>query len=334
MRKMKKRPTLLLPKEYLKQATSYVRKAKKAISLVALVVANDAETDEFLRALGSAAERGVKVEVAADTLTFGELSGHLKPLKYHTMEAKETRKMIGILRKQGVRFTWVGNFSSLAFTGRNHMKCLVVDDTIFSFGGVNIDDESLQNIDYMFRLKDERLALELREDIGRIVAADRHNFAYRSHEFRYDTRTKILVDGGFMGDSIIYRRACQIAEHAKEITVVTQYCPTNKFSRLLKKTSSKLYFNLPQNTSSAVNRVFIRFNMFTSGHASLYKGSTYIHAKFIIALLEDGSKIALTGSHNFTYAGVLAGTREIALETTDPKIISQLENFLDTNVKN
>ena len=52
----------------------------------------------------------------------------------------------------------------------------------------------------------------------------------------------------------------------------------------------------------------------------------------MIFTLEDGSKVAITGSHNFAYTGVLLGTREIALETSDPKIIGQLEKFIDKEV--
>ena len=42
----------------------------------------------------------------------------------------------------------------------------------------------------------------------------------------------------------------------------------------------------------------------------------------------NGSKIALSGSHNFVNGGVLLGTREIALETSNPRIINQLEEFI------
>ena len=50
--------------------------------------------------------------------------------------------------------------------------------------------------------------------------------------------------------------------------------------------------------------------------------------------MEDGSKVAITGSHNFAYTGVLLGTREIALETKDPSIIKQLESFIKKEVAN
>ena len=64
-----------------------------------------------------------------------------------------------------------------------------------------------------------------------------------------------------------------------------------------------------------------------TGYDTLYKKSVYNHAKFIIFTMADGKKTALTGSHNFVWGGVVLGTREINLETTDKHIISQLETF-------
>ena len=43
--------------------------------------------------------------------------------------------------------------------------------------------------------------------------------------------------------------------------------------------------------------------------------------------MSGGSKIALSGSHNFMRGSGIMGTREIALETSDPAIIKQLEAF-------
>ena len=49
--------------------------------------------------------------------------------------------------------------------------------------------------------------------------------------------------------------------------------------------------------------------------------------------MPDGHKTAITGSHNFMMASGLVGTREIALETSDPEIISQLEQFRRDHVE-
>ena len=63
-----------------------------------------------------------------------------------------------------------------------------------------------------------------------------------------------------------------------------------------------------------------------------YERDRYLHAKCIIFSFKDGSKTAITGSHNFVNGGVLLGTREVALETKEPSIIAQLEDFIATPV--
>jgi len=326
-------PKLLLPDEYVKIATQRITNAKHHISSVSMIVADDNRTDELIDALIAAAERGIRVEVAADTFTFGEFGGHLKPFKYYSEQSRRVSKMAKELTTAGAKFTWVGRFSAAPFSGRNHMKCLVVDDVVYSFGGVNMDSASFINTDYMFEVKDEQLALELRDDIARIVEADGKNFAYRSHEFSFGAQSKILIDGGLQTDSIIYRRACQLAKEADEILFVSQYCPANKLSRLMKRKKTRLYFNSPKRANNKFNAALIGINMFFSGNKSLYTRKPYLHAKFVIFTMPDGKKIALTGSHNFTYVGVLFGTREIALQTEDKKIIKQLESFFEKHVK-
>lgn len=320
-------PKLLLPYDYVRAATRAINRANEHVALVSLIVANDRQTDQLIEALVHAARRGLRVEVAADTFAFGEFGGHFTPTKYYKEESRAMKAMVSRLKENGVKFTWVGRFSASPVSGRNHMKCLVADDVVFSFGGVNMYEESLEFNDYMFEVRDRQLALELRDDIARIIDADRKHFAYRSHEFSYGKDSKVLIDGGLQGDSIIYRRACQIIKEADSVIFASQYCPTSKISRLLKKTKSKLYFNSPQKTNTRINSALIAFNMLVSGNTSRYRRRRYLHAKFIIATMKDGSKVALTGSHNFTYIGVLFGTREIALETRDMKIIKQLEKF-------
>ena len=68
--------------------------------------------------------------------------------------------------------------------------------------------------------------------------------------------------------------------------------------------------------------------MLITGNKTLYKKSRYLHAKFMLFYMPDGRKIALTGSHNLSNAGVMLGTREIALQTESPEVVRQLEAFV------
>ncbi|HEY1085496.1 MAG TPA: phospholipase D-like domain-containing protein [Candidatus Saccharimonadales bacterium] len=325
-------PKLLLPLEFVETATKHILNASSHVSLVSMVMANDPTTDEIIDALAAAAERGVPVEVAADTFTFGELAGHAKPLKYYSKQSKETKQMVKRLKKSGVKFTWLGKTTAFPFTGRTHSKCLVVDDTVYSFGGVNLYEENLSFTDYMFMIKDSQLALELKDEISRLVVADGSNFAYRSHELTFNEHSKVLIDGGFQGDSIIYRRAYQHARESSEILYVSQYCPAGKLARAMNNTKSRVYFNKPSN-ADIWNRIIISVGILFSRFHTKYRKKNYLHAKFIIFTKKDGTKVAITGSHNFMPGTVIVGTKEIALETSDKKVISELENFFEKYVK-
>lgn len=323
---MSSNPKLLLPVDYVSDAAKHIRTAKKRVSFLSMIVTDDASTDELIDALSSTAERGVSVEAAADVFTYGELGGFFLPVQYRTKQSRATNRMSKRLTKSGANFTWLGRSHATIFSGRTHIKWCVVDDTVYSFGGVNLYKEGIENIDYMFKIEDGALATKLIDEYHRLARADAGSYAYRSHSFKHGDDT-ILIDGGFFGDSIIYRRVCKLASEASHITYVSQYCPTGRLSRLLKSTPSATYFNLPDH-ATPLNKLFLRLNIFISGQKTLYKKSPYIHAKFMIFDMKDGRSIAITGSHNFTNAGVMLGTREIALQTENPQTIAQLEDFL------
>ncbi|MGB3945860.1 MAG: phospholipase D-like domain-containing protein [Candidatus Saccharimonadales bacterium] len=324
-------PKLLITADYIEEAIKAISTAKQRVMFMSLMFTDDDVTDDFVDALEAAAERGVRVQIAADVFTYGELGGHFLPFKFFTEKSRATTSTVKELSKKGITFNWLGRFSVTPVSGRTHIKCLVVDDVAFSFGGVNLYGKDIVgNNDYMFMCKDKRLADDLAHEFNQITKADRGHYTYRSHKFSYGKHL-VLTDGGFQGDSIIYRRVCELAREAQDILLVSQYCPTGKLSRILKTKSSRLYFNPPE-LAGPLNRMVITFGMFFSGHKTLYKQQRYLHAKFMIFTMPDGKKVAITGSHNFVYGGVLAGTREIALETDDPKIVRQLERFFESYV--
>lgn len=322
---MSKKPELLLPVDYVKDATESIRQAKNRVSFLSMVLADDTATNGLITELSRAAKRGVNVEVAGDIFTYGEIGGTFLPIKYYSKPARATLRLSKKLRKSGVRFTWLGRTKSTIFNGRTHIKWCIVDDTVYSFGGVNLYDKGVSNVDYMFKVTDRKLADNLVAEYRRLQQADARDYAYKSRAIPHSLG-EVLIDGGIFGESIIYRRACKLAKEASSILLVSQYCPTGKLGRLVKKVDSKLYFNPPQNIHF-INKVVISVGMFFSGHRTLYKRPNYLHAKFIIFTMPNGKKVAITGSHNFVYGGVLLGTREIALQTENKAIIKQLEDF-------
>lgn len=323
---MSRVPELLLPSDYVSDAARHIRDAKTRVSLLSTIITDDDSTDELIDALSDAAKRGVDVDAAADMFTYAEIGGFFLPTQYRTKKSRDTNRMNKRLNKSGAHFTWLGRSHATIFSGRTHIKWCVVDDTVYTFGGVNLYKDGISNIDYMLRIEDGNLATKLIDEYHRLARADAGGYAYRSHSFEHGDDT-VLIDGGFFGDSIIYRRICKLTAEADHVTLVSQYCPTGKLSRLLGKTDSKLYFNTPDH-ATWLNALVIRAGMFFSRNKTLYTKKEYLHAKFILFEMRDGRKIALTGSHNFVNGGVLLGTREIALQTENPQVIAQLEGFL------
>lgn len=322
---------LVTPSEYISQATELANTAKKRIYVLSCVIADHPATHDFIVALENAAKRGVEVVVAADVFTFGAVIEDFIPGRYKTDDTRLAQRMARELKKAGVSFHWLGNRRATLYNGRTHTKWTVVDDTVFSFGGVNTYQKGLENVDYMLRSENAELAERLMEEQVRIQKLEKRTENYPSFSFPLDDTDSILVDGGMVGQSLIYKRACQLAKEAAHIRFVSQYCPTGSLAVQLRRTPSIAYFNRPSHTNGA-NKIPIAISAFISRIPNAYQRDTYLHAKLIIFTFPDGSKVALSGSHNYAYTGVLLGTREIALETKNPEIIAQLESFIDTEV--
>lgn len=321
---------LLTPDAYLLDATRRIQSARTRVNVLTMIVVEDEVTRPLIDALCAAAERGVAVTVAADMFTYTEIGGHFK---FNTRNSKAIRHITAMehrLKRSGVAFRWLGTMANSLISGRTHSKWLVVDDTVYSFGGVNLYGGGIQNTDYMFRVTDVGLAAHLVTEQQRITEADHYNQSYRAHSFG-DDMTTVLIDGGLLGDSIIYRHACRLTAKAEKVIYVSQYCPTGKLGRLLRKSNPTLYFN-HWNKTNSLNAATIRVGTWLSGHTTEYTREPYLHAKFMLFSLPSGEKVALSGSHNFSHGGVWLGTREVAIETRDPAIIKQLESFVREHV--
>jgi hypothetical protein len=144
--------TLLLPKEYIKDATKLIKKATTRVAFICMILTDDESTDDLIDALAAAARRGVAVHVAGDMFTYTEMSGQFIPSHYYSKRVRSTTRMAKELHAAGVDFHWLGRLNISTVSGRTHSKWCVVDDTVFSFGGVNLYEEALGNIDYMFKV--------------------------------------------------------------------------------------------------------------------------------------------------------------------------------------
>ncbi len=324
-------PVLLPAQDYIADATRAVEKAKRRVYMIALTIADGRETGELLDAVAAAAARGVDVRVAADVFTYADVAGTFLPRSYLTNKARRSMSLVRELVGAGAMFDWLGRERGLIWRGRTHTKFCVVDDAVYSFGGVNVDDAGVTNVDYMIKVVSRELADDIVAVYARIRFANLTKVGRRSRSLKYG-KDRVLVDGGLVGDSIIYRHACALAKKADRIVLVSQYCPTGRLGRLIKAVPHEFYFNPPENARAA-NRILIRASMLWSRTRTRYTRRQYLHAKAIIFYKESGKAVAITGSHNFVKGGVALGTREIALQTKNPAVIAQIERFIDERVR-
>ena len=325
---------LLLPTEYIADLTRSVNEAQYRVNMISLVIREDESTQSLIDALCEAAERGVSVNIGMDIFfTYKELGKHSSRRAYLRKQVQGMRTTKQRLEAAGAKVRWLGQFGATLFSRRTHVKWTVVDDIVYSYGGVNLYDLGIAANDYMFRTDDRRLAERMSAEHELVISTDKAGRSYPSHSFG-TAAGAVLVDGGRMFDSIIYRHACDLAEQADRIVYVSQYCPTGKLSRLLKQTDTAFYFNHWQNAEDALNALLIRVSSIVHGITTSYEREQYLHAKFILFYLQDGSVAAITGSHNFVASGGTLGTREVALETRDPAIVAQLEAFVTTHITN
>ncbi len=321
-----KTPKLLAGNEYIKDAIRVVNAAKERVCLMTMIISYDELTKDLIDAIANAKQRGVKVDIAVDIFTYLEIGGNLRFNTSHSQRTRSVELLKKTLKTANIKVNWLGRDTLLILSGRTHCKWLIADNTTYSFGGVNLYGKGVTNADFMLRYDDKDLSDYLMKEYHRIVKAEKTRSKSRSHHF--DTSFgRVLIDGGRVSDSIIYRRAKQLVQDAESVVYVSQYCPTGKLAQLLKNKPTKLYFN-PWQQSTSMNALFIRISSWRTKLKTDYSRQSYIHSKFIICTMPDGSKVAITGSHNFAGGGVWLGTREIALETDNQKIVEQLESFV------
>lgn len=320
--------TLIPAEQYINRLVDSINAAEKRVVMISLIFVEDETTRPIVEALIEAAERGVDVEICADFSTYSYKGGHGKPQTIFSPNVQELNRLAKKLRRHKIHFHWLTKNGWFMFSGRTHSKWAVADNCVLSFGGINIYEDAVSHADYMIQINDPALADYLCEEQNRIERTDQRGHAYRSHSFSHELG-EVLIDGGLPFDSVIYRSAATLVKNAASVIFVSQYCPTGKLARYIKKShNSHVYFNDSSDESiDILTRILIKTSQKVTHLDNDYQRSRYIHAKFIIATMPDGSQKAITGSHNFSYAGVAFGTKEIALLTSDKTIIKNLSAF-------
>lgn len=317
---------LLSGRAYSSAVVQAINSAHNRVYIAAFALQPCTETDAILEAVVNAQGRGVASTVIGDASSFHYEHGKLALTHCASPIVQSLWRMTRQFCTPAASLRWVTQQLPFLFAGRMHSKWIVADDMVFSFGGINLDPLLLTASDYMLAFRDPAIADVICRHHESLIRQDMLGAAVLSRSYTVAQGT-IHIDGGLPGDSVIYRRALDLVRRAIHVSLISQYCPSGRLAASLHRIPHDLYYNVPAQTDS-LTRLLIRSNERRHCLHNSYTGTAYIHGKCLVATLPDGHKVALTGSHNFVTHGVWLGTHEIALETTDKKIIASLERFI------
>lgn len=318
---------LITSREYLTELLTQIPKARRQISMVAMTVAIGDLTLPVYPLLLAACQRGVKVELVFDVYSRLYMADDYTGLRDFRQRRKLTEVWLRKLQEAGATIAFIGKIKVNPYKRRCHVKATVIDDTIFSFGGVNFTNGAFKNTDYMLTDKDQKTADSLVELVHQIGTEP----PYEDQSIQLSDTTTVLYDAGVPKKSIIYETACDLAEQAEKILYVSQMAPSGRLAELINAKNNVCYFCRPsQQVFPDGAGLFIDQHRY--GTKNNYKGKKYIHAKFMLFEMPDGNKALVSGSNNFSWRGVAFGTKEIAVCSTDAKLWRQLYEFMQQSV--
>jgi phosphatidylserine/phosphatidylglycerophosphate/cardiolipin synthase-like enzyme len=331
------------PENFLNDFISEIQKAKRSVFIQSMSIEPGNVMDLIEKELVKAVKRGVEVRINYDWVTEKFVHGELALLPVLNNQKKnysdnlhnQIRELLKRLEKEGMQISKTNqpNFllSSLPFLNRNHIKMYIIDGERAWIGGLNLFDIAFENIDLMVKIDNQKIISAFSNQFEKINI----NRAQDNYSVDFGNDYLFYVDAGKYGKSIIYDRAIKMVKDAKsKIIFMSQFIPDNKLLRELIK-ASKRNVSITVITSSDTDILFkhypsklaylyFKFMIKKYPKIKLINLKKHAHAKLL--MVDD--KVALLGSHNLTFSGVMFGTEEIMLETSDPELLQQLGQFV------
>lgn len=292
-------------------------------------------------ALEGAAKRGAVVDLLVDAYAFLINDARPGPLFFRAVLPKNlhepyaTRKQaLNRLEAAGVRCTIINKpdrrFTN-PFSGRSHIKLAIVGNYAYT-GGCNLNPRD--HIDVMVGWLDQKSSDWLYELMQQAVQTGsvREALQGKDTSLQIDDSTKILIDAGVRGQSLIYKEALALMDSTRSTLFMTcQYFPDGSTTRHLhdayrRGADVKIVYGNPAQHPFPHNLLHHGVKLLEKRRRpasffahELQKGGRSLHAKVLVS-----EYAAMVGSHNYVPAGVKWGTAEIALHSTDSYFRTQL----------
>lgn len=315
--------------DYFDDLAKRIPKAKKRIVIHAMALLWQSYTEPLIPLLKDALERGVEVRIVGDM--YSKITANMPRFVRgdHDQRWGHTIAINSELQSLGANITYVGKLGLNPFKQRCHSKITIVDDHVYTFGGVNFYGGAFTFHDYMLETSNAALAERLYQLVCDIEKFPRMTDIIE----KLDSDNTLLFDGGTPGTSAIYDAACAAVANAKKVYYVSQMCPSGQLAKLITKTDNECYFVRPTQAEPPSNLALI-FDRARFGVKNRYKGKRYIHAKFILTEDKDGAKHIISGSNNFSWRGIAYGTKEIAVHSTDEQLWQTFYDYMQREIVN
>jgi cardiolipin synthase len=332
--------TILPPMEFISDVREEVKTAEKRLYLQAMEVEPGEISSHLLQTLEETSKRGLETRLHVDyysLLVTDGLFNYLplfsrKKTKKRSKRLQKRTSYFDMLQNLGVTVTYTNPPSFLQkiipIMGRNHIKIAVVDDVAY-IGGINFHDENFKSNDCMVKLTDPSL-------VDAIVAVFRDIEKGRLKGdlwIGFKDATKLFIDGGKVGKSIILDKVAELITLAQSsVKVITPIIPDTKLLSSLSKAKKRgLTIQVIVPSITKMQGVYFFLDLFNELLIFLQRKNLQltvlnhpIHAKMIV--IDDST--VLLGSHNFTSRGVVLGTEEIAIQSSDTYFVSQARLFI------
>jgi phosphatidylserine/phosphatidylglycerophosphate/cardiolipin synthase-like enzyme len=329
------------------------KRGDRVLLMSMLLEPTEPEIAVIMREMEHAASRGVRVSLAVDAHSFlVNAPTHMPgPLWARRSLPKNVPKIfrhkLRIL--ESINNYPTGNADiinlprssvSVPIAGRSHIKTAIINDRIF-LGGCNLGFTHF--IDVMISWHDRQSADSLYQILLDIIGSKHSGRAMSWHDKNVSVtqNASIFIDSGRRGQSEIFKEALALIDSARDWLIITgQYFPNAVTAGHLLKAAKRgvkveviyshpkhqgLIGGLGQQVSILRERTRLPKVLFEN---ALSRNDPMLHAKLIAS--DAGVMI---GSHNYVRAGVMLGTAEIALKSSDEKLAREAVKTLRRGLK-
>jgi hypothetical protein len=236
---------------------------------------------------------------------------------------------------------------------RSHIKALAVGTRVLSLGGVNfinygydhfvdalLDFESTEFTDFLTTFIAQDGNLRERDQPGESFALTDQSsvlvdYGKNRQSFIMESVLTDLCEAGVQSATMsssyapagrLYKGLHRLAEAGKPVTIYTNHA--TKFQ--------KPHASMLEKEMQDEGLAYVALGNLGRHHCvdvidSLPKGM-FNHFKAMVIEKKDKTKVAYMLSHNMHPLSVRFGTAEVALRTTDPAVIEQIEAFIEDNL--